>query len=220
MGQYKVARDEGLAGCHVCNKMLVMPENTNTAICSRCGSEVHYRKPMSLSHTWALVVTGFILFIPANIFPVMTVIYLGSASTDTIMSGVLALIDYGMYAIALIVFIASIAVPLLKLVGILIMLILVERKIPLNKEQSARAYRVIELIGKWSMLDLFVVSILVTLVNLGAIATITAGFGATAFSAVVVVTMIAAHTFDPKLLWDLEFEPGEIKPRETGKENL
>lgn len=206
MGKLKVAMDQGIAGCHVCDKSLEMPENQNEAICCRCGSKVTYRKPMSLSHTWALVITGFILFVPANIFPVMTVIYLGSASTDTIMSGVLALIDYGMYGIAFIVFIASVAVPLMKLVGILIMLILVELKIPLNKQQSTRAYRVIELIGKWSMLDLFVVSILVTLVNLGAIATITAGFGATAFSAVVVVTMIAAHTFDPKLIWDLEFE--------------
>jgi len=206
MASAKIAKKEGLAGCQVCHQTLEMPEGHNSARCNRCGSMVNYRKPLSLSHTWALMITGFILFIPANVYPVMTVIYLGSESTDTIMSGVLALVDFEMYAIALVVFIASVAVPLLKLIGILVMLIIVEKQIPLSKKQSAQAYRVIEVIGKWSMLDLFVVSILVTLVDLGAIATITAGTGATAFSAVVVVTMFAAHSFDPKLIWDLETE--------------
>lgn len=201
------AIQSNVVGCSVCQKVLRMPQGYNQARCSLCGSKVFYRKPQSFSHTMALVITGFILLIPANVYPVMTVLYLGTASTDTIISGVLSLIDYGMYGIALVVFIASVAVPVLKLFGILFMLLIVHFQMPLDKKQSAQAYRVIELIGKWSMLDLFVVSILVTLVNLDAIATISAGAGATAFSAVVVVTMIAAHSFDPRLIWDLEVKP-------------
>ena len=198
------AIDEGLIGCAVCQKVMQMPKGHIQASCGLCGSKVSFRKPKSMSQTFALVITGFILLIPANVYPVMTVLYLGSESTDTILSGVLSLVDYGMYGIAFIVFIASVAVPVLKLLGILFMLAIVQFRITLNKKQSAQAYRVIELIGKWSMLDLFVVSILVTLVNLDAIATISAGIGATAFSAVVVITMLAAHSFDPRLIWDLE----------------
>jgi paraquat-inducible protein A len=181
-----------------------MPENHSVALCSRCGHRVYYRKPQSLSMTWSLVLTGFVLLVMANVYPIMTVSYLGSQSTDTIISGVIALIDMGMFAIAMIVFIASIAVPLLKLLALVILLLMVENKVRLSQRQSAMAYRIVEIIGKWSMLDLFVVSILVTMVDLGGIASISAGTGATAFSAVVVVTMLAAHAFDPKLIWDLE----------------
>lgn len=206
MEDFIVAKTQGIAGCSVCHHAMRMPTGHSLARCSRCGHEVYYRKPKSLSMTWAMVLTGFVLFVLANVYPIMTVMYLGSQSTDTIMSGVIALIDMGMIGIAMIVFIASIAVPLLKLLALLILLVMVEKKISLNKHQSALAYRVVEVIGKWSMLDLFVVSILVTLVDLGGIASITAGTGATAFSAVVVVTMLAAHAFDPKLIWDLETE--------------
>ncbi len=201
---YSIAKSARLVGCSVCQKVMRMPVNNEQADCTLCGSRVFFRRPNSISQTLALVITGFILLIPANVYPVMTVLYLGSESNDTILSGVMSLIDYGMYGIAIIVFIASIAVPVLKLLGLLFMVMIVKLKIPLDKKQSAQAYRVIEIIGKWSMLDLFVVSILVTLVNLDAIATITAGIGATAFSAVVVVTIIAVHTFDPRLIWDLE----------------
>ncbi len=199
-----IAKEQNIAGCSVCHHSLHMPENHSVALCSRCGHRVYYRKPQSLSMTWSLVLTGFVLLVMANVYPIMTVSYLGSQSTDTIISGVIALIDMGMFAIAMIVFIASIAVPLLKLLALVILLLMVENKVRLSQRQSAMAYRIVEIIGKWSMLDLFVVSILVTMVDLGGIASISAGTGATAFSAVVVVTMLAAHAFDPKLIWDLE----------------
>lgn len=213
-----VAKNQGIASCSVCHQVAYMPDGRSIARCGRCGHEVYFRKPQSLSMTWSLVLTGFVLFVLANVYPIMTVTYLGSQSTDTIISGVIALMDMGMIAIALIVFIASIAVPLLKLIALLMLLVMVSRKVPLNKHQSALAYRVVEIIGKWSMLDLFVVSILVTLVDLGGIASITAGTGATAFSAVVVITMLAAHAFDPKLIWDLETDSNSSCLRLEGKD--
>ncbi|GLQ31136.1 paraquat-inducible protein A [Litoribrevibacter albus] len=219
MDQFVVAKDQGLVGCSVCHHTMKMPAEQSFAQCSRCGHKVFFRQPKSVSTTWSLVLTGFVLFVLANVYPIMTVTYLGSESTDTIISGVIALIDMDMVAIAMIVFIASIAVPLLKLLALLILLIVVDRKIPLNQHQSALAYRIVEVIGKWSMLDLFVVSILVTLVDLGGIASITAGTGATAFSAVVVITMMAAHAFDPKLIWDLDTRLDPTNPTKIKEES-
>jgi paraquat-inducible protein A len=172
--------------------------------CPRCGEALHSRVPDSVSRTWALVITAIILFIPANVYPVMTVIYLGKGAPDTIISGVIHLMEAGMYPIAALVFIASIAVPVMKLTGISILLLIVQRKWKVDRQQCTIMYRFIALIGRWSMLDLFMISILVTLVDLGAIATITAGFGATAFASVVVLTIFAANSFDSRLIWDME----------------
>lgn len=141
---------------------------------------------------------------PANLYPVMTVIYMGDGAPDTIISGVVKLTQEGMIPIAILVFVASILVPMLKLLGLMFLLLMVQRRWQLNKRQCTVLYRVIEVIGAWSMLDLFMISILVTLVDLGAVATIEAGAGATAFATVVVLTMLAAMSFDPRLIWDLQ----------------
>ena len=142
--------------------------------------------------------------IPANFFPIMTVVYLGRGEPDTIMSGVIHLAQAGMYPIAILVFVASIAVPLIKLLGLVLLLLAVQRNWKLSARQCTLMYRIIEFIGRWSMLDLFMISVLVTLVDLGAIATITAGPGASAFATVVVLTIFAALSFDPRLIWDRE----------------
>ena len=142
--------------------------------------------------------------LPANLYPVMTVIYFGEGEPDTILSGVVRLVQNGMIPIAILVFVASIVVPMLKLLGLMLLLLTVQRRWQLNKRQCTTLYRVIEVIGAWSMLDLFMISILVTLVDLGAVATISAGTGATAFATVVVLTMLAAMSFDPRLIWDLQ----------------
>jgi paraquat-inducible protein A len=144
------------------------------------------------------------MMVPANIYPIMTVVYLGRGEPDTIMSGVIHLAQAGMYPIAILVFVASIAVPLMKLLGIMVLLLAVQRHWQLSARQCALMYRIIEFIGRWSMLDLFMISILVTLVDLGSIATITAGPGASAFATVVVLTIFAALSFDPRLIWDRE----------------
>lgn len=196
----------GIAQCPGCHHLVRMKAVTTRqrAVCPRCGGAVSFRKPDSLARTWAWLLTGCILFFPANLYPVMTVISLGKGQPDTIMSGVIHLMDAGMYPIAIVVFIASIFVPLMKLIGIVVLLAVVQLRLPLSPRQCTVMYRWIEFIGRWSMLDLFMISILVTLVDLGAIATVTAGAGATAFAGVVVTTMFAAASFDPRLIWDLE----------------
>ena len=199
----KTAQAEGLILCDVC-QLVVKANQQGDLRCPRCESPLHSRKPNSLGRTWALVITAWILLIPANLFPIMTVVYLADGEPDTIISGVIKLAQEGMVPIAVIVFIASVAVPILKLLSIMLLLLVVQRRWNLNKRHCTWLYRVVEVIGAWSMLDLFIISILVTLVDLGAVATITAGPGATAFASVVVITMFAAMAFDPRLIWDLQ----------------
>ncbi|WP_323846706.1 paraquat-inducible protein A [Microbulbifer magnicolonia] len=153
--------------------------------------------------TWALTITGALLLLPANILPVMTVIYLGSGEPSTIISGVMQLYNAGLWGIALIVFVASIAVPVMKLVGLALLLVQIQLRLPLVPLQAMKLYRVVSGIGRWSLLDLFMISILVALVDMGAIAEVAAGPGSTAFATVVVVTMMAARSFDPRLIWDV-----------------
>lgn len=200
------AKRQGLLLCNDCH--LVVKRRALAAgqpqYCPRCDSRLHARRPDSLNRTWALIATAWIFLFPANLYPVMTVIYFGEGEPDTILSGVIHLAQAGMIPIAILVFVASIAVPMLKLLGLMLLLLTVQRGWKLNKRQCTILYRVIEVIGAWSMLDLFMISILVTLVDLGAVATITAGTGATAFASVVVLTMLAAMTFDPRLIWDLQ----------------
>ena len=152
--------------------------------------------------TWALLLTSAILYIPANLLPIMTVNSLGQGSPSTIMAGVIELVQHGMIPIAAVVFVASILVPTFKLVGIALLLFSVQRHQPLSARQRIIMYRFIEFIGRWSMLDIFVIAILVAVVNFGRIASIEANLGAVAFASVVVITMLAAVTFDPRLIWD------------------
>lgn len=190
----------GLLLCRNCN--FVNRHAVGANHCARCGSVLHYRIPDSLAKTWALVLSATVMLLPANLYPVMSVIYFGRGEPDTIMSGVIQLAQAGMLPIAVLVFIASIAVPVMKLVGIVFLLLMVQWRWALSARQCTVMYRFIETIGRWSMLDLFMISILVTLVDLGKIAKIEAGSGATAFAAVVVLTLFAAKTFDPRLIWD------------------
>lgn len=199
------AKQAGLVSCHLCQKLHEIPKQglPEGAACSRCGSSLASRIPQSLRKTWIYLLASIVVFIPANIYPVMTVITFGQGKPDTIISGVITLIQMGMYPIAAVVFVASILVPVFKLVGLLILLLAIQKRWRINKRQATVMYRYIHFIGRWSMLDLFMISILVTLVSMGGIASITTGFGATAFAGVVVLTMMAASTFDPRLIWDL-----------------
>jgi len=172
--------------------------------CPRCGTRLHSRKPNSIHRTWALVLAALIFYIPANVLPVTTVISFGKGQSDTIMSGVIYFIYSGMWPIALVIFVASVFVPLLKLLLLSFLLITVQRKTRWRQKDRTRLYRITEVIGRWSMVDIFVVTILVALVNLGALASIQAGPGAVFFCAVVIITMFAAMSFDPRLIWDTE----------------
>ena len=192
------------ASCHDCALTVELPSgDDHTAVhCPRCRSAVHRRKKNSLARTWALVITAAILYVPANIFPVMRVTSLGTAQEDTILSGVLYLLHHGMWPLALVVFFASVLVPMLKLISIIYLLLSVERSSRWRPVDRTRLYRITEAVGRWSMVDIYVVTILVALVSLGNLATIEAGMGAVFFGGVVVITIIAAESFDPRLIWD------------------
>ena len=155
-----------------------------------------------MARAWALTLAAFILYIPANTLPIMTVVSMGHGEPDTILSGVRVLIAGGLWPLALLVFFASIVVPVLKLVALTYLLVSVRRKSRWRPRDRTVLYRITEAVGRWSMIDVFMISILVALVKLGAIATIEPGAGALAFAAVVVVTMFAAMSFDPRLIWD------------------
>jgi paraquat-inducible protein A len=150
------------------------------------------------------VIAAFIFYIPANVLPITTVISFGKGQSDTIMSGVIYFVQSGMWPIALVIFVASVFVPVLKLCILTFLLITVQRKSSWRQKDRTRLYRITEVIGRWSMVDIFVVTILVALVNLGALASIHARSGAIFFCAVVILTMFAAMSFDPRLIWDTE----------------
>lgn len=192
----------GLYACHVCN-LLTKPEpGRYDSVCPRCGSHLHLRKPDSVARTWAYLIAGYILFIPANVLPIMHTSSLFGAQADTIMSGVIYLWISGSWHLALVVFIASILVPSAKLLALTFLVVSVQSRSTWDPMQRTKLYRAVEFVGRWSMLDIFVVAILVALVQLQSLATIEAGFGAVAFGAVVVLTMLAAMEFDPRLIWD------------------
>lgn len=196
------AIDAGIIVCNECHELNRQDSESKSQTCTRCGAIVHARRPNSIVRTWALLIAASILYIPANVLPIMTVSTLGQGSPDTIMSGVITLLKHGMLPIAAVVFIASILVPTFKLVGIGLLLYSVQRRQPLSARQRILMYRFIEFIGRWSMLDIFVIAILVAVVNFGRIASVEANLGAVAFATVVILTMLAALTFDPRLIWD------------------
>ena len=191
------------ARCHDCGLLCRLPGPApHGARCARCGAELHLRKPGSLERTWALVIAAALCYVPANVFPVMMVTSFGQVASDTIFSGVIYFLTHGMWPLAVVVFVASIFVPVLKLASLTFLLISVQRRSSWRPVERTRLYRVTEAIGRWSMVDIFAITILVALVRLGNLATIDAGPGAVFFGAVVVITMLAAESFDPRLIWD------------------
>ena len=188
-------------GCHTCG-LVVRAGAAHAARCPRCGSHLHYRKPDSIARTWALLITAMVMYIPANLLPVMYASALGSTQGDTIMSGVIYFLKYGDWPLALIIFVASIMVPMLKMLALIYLLLSVQRRSRLRHRQRTQLYRITELMGRWSMVDVFVVALMAAIVQLGALAEIAPGPGAIAFAAVVILTMFAALAFDPRLIWD------------------
>ena len=196
------AAGQGYCSCHVCNLVSRTDRGTAPAHCPRCGASLHFRKPGSVSRCWALLIGAYILYIPANLLTIMETGSLISYRKDTIVSGVVELWRTGSWVIAVIVFIASVTIPLLKLISLTLLLVSVQRRSWWRPRQRTRLYRLVELVGRWSMLDIYVVTLLAALVQLGSMATVKAGPGALAFGAVVVLTMFASMQFDPRLIWD------------------
>ena len=195
-GDTAASRD--LASCHVCHKLAPVAEHT----CPRCGAALHLRNSNSLQRTLALLITASILYIPANLYPIMITEQLGVAENSTIIGGVVLLIKLGSIPVATVIFIASVIVPLSKLVAMYYLVWSVERLPYENHRKRTRMYLIAEFIGKWSMVDVFVVAILVALVQLGGLLVIRPGIAAYSFAGVVLITMVAAHCFDPRLMWD------------------
>ncbi|MEO5327941.1 MAG: paraquat-inducible protein A [Magnetococcus sp. THC-1_WYH] len=193
------AKSSGLIRCHVCALVTPSPENHP---CPRCATPLHARKPSSLQKTWALTMAAALLYVPANIFPIMTVVQMGQGEPKTILAGVASLIETGMWPLAMIVFIASVVVPLGKIVILIYLLVSVHWGLKTYIKERIALYRLMEVFGHWSMVDIFLVTLLTTLVKMGALATIEPNRGVSFFGAVVVLTIFAARTFDPRLIWD------------------
>jgi paraquat-inducible protein A len=192
------AAEQGLASCHLCGK--VSPVALGS--CPRCHSPLHLRKPRSLERTWALLAASIALYFPANFMPIMLVGGIGGTSYDTIMSGVLNFWKKGDMLVAVIIFSASILIPILKMLALAWLCCAASGMTRTSPKNLARLYHVTELVGRWSMVDVFVVAILVALVQVGAITIVLPGPAIVSFAAVVILTMLAAMSFDPRLLWD------------------
>lgn len=202
MNAAPTAARHGLLACGVCRLVSRAPAPGADAHCPRCDARLHARKPASLARTWAFLIAAVILYGPANTLPIMDTSSLFGTQRDTILSGVAFLWSSGSFVLALLVFFASIMVPLAKMLALTVLAASVQMRAAWHPRTRTRLYRVIEFIGRWSMLDIYVVTILVALVQVNTFAVIHAGPGAAAFGAVVVLTMFAAASFDPRLIWD------------------
>lgn len=189
---------QGLASCHVCEKV----SQIRMERCPRCGSRLHLRKRDSINRTMALVFAAAALYVPANLLPILTIREFGVAREKTIISGLIEFWEMGSYPIAIVIFAASILIPFLKIFALFWLCGAAKGMFPYSATMLGKVYWVTELLGRWSMVDIFVVAILVAMVQLGNLMTVTPGPGALAFAGVVMLTMFAAMSFDPKLLWD------------------
>ena len=194
------ADGNNIIGCETCGQVCHIEGSGQR--CPRCGFSLHARKPNSLARTWALGVAAAVLYIPANVYPVLTVIQLGAGQPSTILGGAQELLDGGQWPLALLVFFASVMVPMMKLVGLTFLLVTTQTRSGFRLHDRTVLYRIVDAIGRWSMIDIFMESILVALVQFGSLVTIDPGVGAIAFAGVVILTMFAAQSFDPRLMWD------------------
>jgi paraquat-inducible protein A len=209
----QTASQLGLWSCHHCGT--VWEGATEGEACDRCQTRLHRRKPDSIRRTWALLIAACIMYVPANMLPVMVTRSLLGSQDDTILSGVIYFWVSGAYGLAAIIFIASFLVPLFKLTALTLMVWMAQRRSDWRQQERASLYRILEVIGRWSMLDVFVVSLLAGLVHIQGFAEITAGVGIGAFGAVVVLTMLASLSFDPRLTWDSDDKKNTAAARDA-----
>ena len=196
------AAGAGLYACQACDLVSRPPGGAAEPLCPRCGAHLHWRKPESVGRSWAWLLAAAALYFPANLLPIMETNSLFNSQRDTILSGVFYLWRTGSWGTGTVVFFASILEPLLKIVAMAALLVSVQRKSAWRPRTRARIFRIVTIVGRWSMLDIYVLTLLVALVQVQTLAEVTAGPGAFAFGAVVVLTMLSAHSFDPRLIWD------------------
>jgi paraquat-inducible protein A len=200
MSRMLCASEVGLILCPICGQ-LARHQSASAHRCPRCGQRMYVRKPNSLNRTTAYLIAAAILYIPANLLPIMHTATLVGGEDDTILSGVIVLLKTGSWPLAVLVFFASIMVPMLKLIALTVLLLSIRGRWRSPPQGRARLYRLVEFIGRWSLLDIYVLTLLVALVQLHALATVEPRPGAIAFAAVVVLTLLSARSFDPRLLW-------------------
>lgn len=201
--------DVTLIGCHRCHKLVRWREQS---ACPRCGAPLHLRTPRALSWTWAWLISASALMLPANLLPITRLQTFGVVNADTIFSGVMSLYDNDMPGIATIVLVASVIVPLFKILGLSWICLRLKVGGPLNQATAMRLYRFIEFIGRWSILDLFVIALMMSAIDRGLLLNVTPGPAATAFGGVVVLTLFAAKSLDTRLLWDRENDNESKEP--------
>jgi paraquat-inducible protein A len=196
------AAQAGLVSCESCRLLSRPASATEPGFCRRCGEKLEVRRHGSIETTWALVIAAAICFIPANVLPVLNTTSLGTTEGDTILGGVAFLYNSGSWPLALVVLIASVMIPLGKMVALVYLLITVQRRSQMSSHERTRLYRMVVFIGRWSMLDVFADTFTVALVQLQPLMSVAPGAGVLFFAAVVVLTMLAAESFDPRLIWD------------------
>ena len=201
-GAAATAAQAGLLSCDACQLLSRPASATEPGFCRRCGEKLEFRRHGSIQTTWALIIAAAICYIPANALPVLNTTTLGTSEGDTILGGVAFLYTSGSWPLALIVLVASVMIPLGKLVALVYLLITVQRGSVTSSHERTRLYRMVEFIGRWSMLDVFVDTFTVALVQLQPLMSVAPGAGVLFFAAVVVLTMLAAESFDPRLIWD------------------
>lgn len=199
------ALSQNMVGCDACGLAQKASPSSRRLVCGRCGSHMHLRKPNSISRTWALVIAAYVLIIPANLMPVMATGSLFGTEKDTIFGGVEFLWNSNSQVLAIILFCASIVIPFSKLFCLTFLLISVQQRSSWRPKFRAKLYRLVEAVGRWSMIDVYVATMLTALVHFGDLMSIRAGAGAIAFAIVVVLTIFAAKSFDPRLIWDAAY---------------
>jgi len=197
-----IAARSGLLLCEICGTLNRRPAARGDLSCARCGTALHSRKPDTVVLTWALLIAAYVLYIPANMLPVLATQSLGEETSDTILGGAIRLWSQGAWPLSVVIIIASFVVPLAKLFALTWLLIVSRNDPSPSTRQDAEIYRVVDFIGRWSMVDIYVGALLVALVQFPPFATVSVGPAAPAFGAVVVLTMLASRCFDPRLLWD------------------
>ncbi len=196
--EHLTALKSGLVSCHGCGHLSPL----NSRDCNFCTTKIYSRKAKSLERCQAFLLAAIIFYIPANFYPIMTITSFGQESSDTILSGVIYLINAGQVPIAMIIFLASVFIPVVKILVMVLLTFSVQSGMTVHLHARTHLYKVVEFVGRWSMIDIFVISILVGLVQLQAIATVTVGPGAICFAIVVILTMLATESFDTRLIWD------------------
>lgn len=198
------AMQKGLQSCESCGLVSRPAPGSHEGHCPRCGAAVEFRKADSIQRSWALVVAAAVSYIPANLLPVMTTTTASGAESDTILQGVVLLWSPTGWPLSLIVLIASVLIPSAKIAALMYLLVSVQRGSVVRNAERVRLFRIVKLIGRWSMVDVFVATFTAALVQLQPLMSVSPAPGLFFFASVVVLTMLAAETFDPRLIWDAE----------------